>query len=144
MQQIIESLSRQNGELVQCATEMMRWLDVGKLQRDGAAFAFRALGALGTLFDRHLATEERSLYPGLLHHPDPQLRALAERFWAERTRVQSEFAEYRASWPSSAAIAIAPSQFIEDTRAVLGTLWQRMKQEDEVLHPEVVRASASE
>ncbi len=144
MQQIIESLSRQHGELVQVATEMIGWLDVTKLQRDGAAFAFRALAALGTILDKHLATEERSLYPGLLHHPDPQLRALAERFWTERAQVQAEFAEYRASWPSSAAIAIAPWQFIEETRAVLGTLWRRMKQEDEVLHPEVVRASASE
>jgi Hemerythrin HHE cation binding domain len=143
MQQIIESLSRQHHELVQVATEMIRWLEVGKLQRDGAAFAHRALASLGVIFDRHLATEERSLYPDLLHHPDPQLRALAERFWAERAKVQAEFAEYRASWPSAASIAIAPAQFIEETRQMLGTLWRRMKQEDDVLHPEIVRASAS-
>jgi hypothetical protein len=144
MQRIVESLSRQHSELVQVATEMLRWLDVGKLQRDGAAYAHRALASLGTMFDRHLADEERSLYPDLLHHPDPQLRALAERFWTERAAVQTEFEEYRASWPSAASIAIAPAQFIEETRAVLGTLWRRMKQEDDVLHPEIVRASASE
>jgi hypothetical protein len=141
MQRIIENLSRQHRELLKVATELFGWLDVGKLQRDGAAFAHRALSSLSGILNVHLAMEDRSLYPSLLHHPDPQLRALAERFLGEREQLQQEFAEYRGNWPSSASIAIAPAQFIEETRMVLGTLWRRMKQEDEVLHPQIVRAS---
>lgn len=141
MQPILENLSRQHAELVQVATEMLGWLDVGKLQRDGAAFAHRALTSLTRLLATHKALEDRTLYPELLHHADRRLRELGQRFLAERAQLQAQFAEYRATWTSSAAIAIAPAQFIEETQLVLDALWRRMKQENEVLQPEILRAS---
>jgi hypothetical protein len=143
MRRIIDNLTRQHRELVKVATVMFGWLDVGKLQR-GAGEAHRALSSLTGILNVHLAMEDRSLYPRLLEHDDPQLRALAKRFLDERGQLSEEFERYRRHFSSTAAIEAEPAAFVDETRAVLGLLWNRMKLEDDVLHPEIVRRFAHE
>jgi hypothetical protein len=53
--------------------------------------------------------------------------------------LQAEFERYRRRWGTTAAIEAGAAAFIDDTRAMLGLLWNRMKLEDDVLHPEIVR-----
>ena len=139
----MDNLTRQHRELVKIATVIFGWLDVGKLQR-GAGEAHRALSSLTGLLNVHLAMEDRSLYPRLLEHDDPQLRALAKRFLDERGQLYDEFERYRRHFSSTAAIEAEPAAFVDETRAVLGLLWNRMKLEDDVLHPEIVRRFAHE
>jgi hypothetical protein len=144
MQRIIDNLTRQHGELVKVATQMFGWLDVGKLQRQGGGEAHRALSSLTGILNVHLAMEDRSLYPRLLQHDDAQLRTLARRFLDERVRLQEHFDAYRARWTSAAVIEADAAAFIDQTREVLGLMWNRMKLEDEVLHPEIVRSFADQ
>jgi hypothetical protein len=143
MQRIIDNLTRQHRELVRTATQMFGWLDAGKLRAQGASEAYRTLSSLSGILNVHLAMEDRSLYPNLIHHRDLQLRTLAQRFLDERAALRERYDEFRARWSSAAAIEGGAEQFIDDTRAVLGMLWTRMKMEDDVLHPEIVRAYAA-
>jgi hypothetical protein len=143
MQRIIDNLSRQHRELVRTATEMFGWLDAAKLRERGAGDAFRALSSLSGILKVHLAMEDRSLYPGLVQHKDLQLRTLAQRFLDERCMIQERYDGYRGRWTSAAAIERDAEAFIEETRQVLGMLWNRMKMEDDVFHPEIVRAFAA-
>jgi hemerythrin HHE cation binding domain-containing protein len=143
MQRIIDNLTRQHRELVRTATEMFGWLDADKLRARGAAEVYRALSSLSGILHVHLAMEDRSLYPNLVHHQDLQLRTLAVRFLAERTTLCRNFDDYRARWLSAAAIERDAERFIDDSRLILGKLWTRMKMEDDVLHPEIVRAFAA-
>lgn len=138
MQRIIENLTRQHRELVRTATELFGWLDERKLAA-GAASAFSAVASLSGILKVHLAMEDESLYPHLIQHPDPELRSLARRFLEERGQVRQRFDAYREAWSSPAAIERDPPQFVEETREILGLLWNRMKMEDDVLHPEIVR-----
>jgi Hemerythrin HHE cation binding domain len=143
MQRIIDNLTRQHKELLRTATEMFGWLDAKKLRQKGAAEVFRALSSLSGILKVHLAMEDRSLYPGLLQHKDAQLRTLARRFLDERAAIQQRYDEYRALWSSAAVIERGPEPFIDDTRLILGLLWNRMKLEDDVFHPEIVRVFAA-
>lgn len=143
MQRIIENLTRQHKELVRTATEMFGWLDVGKLRSRGAADVHRALSSLSGILKVHLAMEDRSLYPNLINHRDLQLRTLAQRFLDERAVVRDRYEDYKHRWPSAAAIEAGAEKFIDETRQVLGLLWTRMKMEDDVLHPEIVRVFAA-
>jgi hypothetical protein len=143
MQRIIDNLSRQHRELVRTATQMFGWLDAGKLRAKGAGEAHRTLSSLSGILNVHLAMEDRSLYPHLVHHRDLQLRTLAQRFLDERVALRQRYDAFRARWPSAASIESGAEQFIDDTRAVLGMLWTRMKQEDDVLHPEIIRVYAA-
>ena len=143
MQRIIENLTRQHRELVRTATEMFGWLDAGKLRARGAGDVHRALSSLSGILKVHLAMEDRSLYPHLVNHRDLQLRTLALRFLDERARLRDRYEEYKTRWASAAAIEAAAERFIDETRQVLGMMWNRMKMEDDVLHPEIVRVFAA-
>src|SRR4051812_20481317 len=125
MRRIIENLTRQHRELLKVGGQMFGWLDVGKLQARGAGEAHRALSSLTGILNVHLAMEDRSLYPRLLEHDDPQLRALAKRFLDERGLLQGEFDRYRQQFPSTAAIDAAPAPFVDETRAILGIMYNR-------------------
>ena len=143
MQRIIDNLTRQHRELVRTATQMFGWLDANKLRTHGAVEAYRTLSSLSGILNVHLAMEDRSLYPHLVEHRDLQLRTLAQRFLNERAALRQRYDEYRASWSSAAVIEGRAERFIDDTRTILGMLWTRMKMEDDVLHPEIVRAYAA-
>jgi len=143
MQRIIENLTRQHRELVRTATEMFGWLDVGKLRARGAGDVLRLLWSLTGILRVHLAMEDRSHYPGLVQHKDLQLRTMARRFLDERGTIQERYDAYHALWSSTAAIERDPARFIDETRLILGVLWNRMKLEDDVLHPEIVRVFAA-
>jgi hypothetical protein len=143
MQRIIDNLTRQHRELVRTATQMFGWLDAKKLRTHGAVEAYRTLSSLSGILNVHLAMEDRSLYPHLVKHRDLQLRTLAQRFLNERAALRQRYDEYRASWSSASVIEGGAERFIDDTRAILGMLWTRMKMEDDVLHPEIVRAYAA-
>jgi hypothetical protein len=144
MRHVVDNLTRQHRELVKVATEMFGWLDAGKLRRSGASVPFRTLSSLTGILNVHLAMEDRSLYPRLVQHPDLQLRTLAQRFLDERGQIAERYEAYRACWSSAAAIEADPAAFIDETRAILGLLWNRMKLEDDVLHPEIVRTFADQ
>ena len=143
MQRIIDNLTRQHRELVRTATHMFGWLDAGKLRSHGATHAYTTLSSLSGILNVHLAMEDRSLYPHLVHHRDLQLRTLAQRFLDERAALRQRYDEYRARWPSATVIEGGAEAFIDDTRGILGMLWTRMKTEDDVLHPEIVRVYAA-
>jgi hypothetical protein len=143
MQRIIDNLTRQHRELVRTATHMFGWLDAAKLRGHGAGEAHKTLSSLSGILNVHLAMEDRSLYPHLVHHRDLQLRTLAQRFLDERAALRERYDEFRAHWASSAAIEGGAEKFIDETRGILGMLWTRMKMEDDVLHPEIVRVYAA-
>lgn len=138
MRRIIDNLTRQHRDLVKTATRIFGWLDEQKLQR-GAQSAYDEVSSLSGILKVHLAMEDRSLYPRLLQHPEAQMRALARRFLDERHAIRQRFEDYRALWSSAAAIVGSPAAFVDDTRLMLGMLWSRMKLEDDVFHPEIIR-----
>ena len=143
MQRIIDNLTHQHRELVRTAQRVFGWLDADKLRAHRADAVYRELSSLSGILKVHLAMEDRSLYPHLVTHRDPHLRTLALRFLGERAAIRRDYDDYRARWPSASAIEAQAERFVEETRLVLGMLWNRMKMEDDVLHPEIVRAYAA-
>jgi hemerythrin HHE cation binding domain-containing protein len=143
MQRIIDNLSRQHKELVRTGTEMFGWLDPAKLRAKGASEVYRSLSSLSGILKVHLAMEDRSLYPHLVNHRDLQLRTMAQRFLDERSQIRDRYDEYKGRWSSAAAIEANAERFVEETRQILGMLHNRMKMEDDVLHPEIVRVVAA-
>jgi hypothetical protein len=138
MQRIIDNLTRQHRDLVKTATRMFGWLDADKLSH-GAASVYQEISSLSGILKVHLAMEDRSLYPRLVQHRDAQLRTMAVRFLQERGQIRERFDVYKAEWHSPAAIERAPARFVDETRQILGLLWNRMKMEDDVFHPEIIR-----
>jgi len=116
---------------------MFGWLDPGRLQA-GAPEAYKCLSTLTGILRVHLSMEDRSFYPSLLQHRDPSLRELARTFLDERAELERRYDAYRERWPSAQAIAGDAAAFVEHTREILGVLWQRMHDEDDRFHPEII------
>ncbi len=139
MERIIDNLSRQHRDLLRAATALFGWLDADKLVAAGGRGAHKAARELSGVLQVHLSMEDRSFYPSLMIHRDPELRALAKKFLDERAAIEASYATWRDRWAQPADIERAPQAFVEETRAILKTLWERMREEDDSFHP-VIKA----
>jgi hypothetical protein len=134
---IIDNLTRQHRELMKAGAKLFACLDVERLAA-GAQIAHQCLATLTGILAVHLSMEDRSFYPGLIAHRDPELARLARRFLDERADIQTRFDAYRERWTTASAIERAPESFAVESRAILQLLWQRMTDEDERFHPEIL------
>jgi Hemerythrin HHE cation binding domain len=140
VQKIVDNLTRQHKELARAGTQMLAYMDVERLRTDPGA-PIKAIATLTGILRVHLSMEDASFYPSLLSHADASVRQLANRYLDERRDIQVSYDAYRARWSTSAAIGGSPEKFIEETKAILYLLWTRMRQEDEELHPAVVKST---
>ncbi|WP_286192371.1 hemerythrin domain-containing protein [Roseomonas genomospecies 6] len=93
------------------------------------------------IFTVHLSLEDSALYPRLLAHPTPALRATAARFQAEMGNLRTRFDRYRADWPGPLAVSKDPDSFVRETREVVSALKQRIAREDQELYDVIDRAA---
>ncbi|MGZ3475306.1 MAG: hypothetical protein ACXWUG_14235, partial [Polyangiales bacterium] len=78
-----------------------------------------------------------ALYPRLLQHRDPAVRAKAKSLFDEVEQIYSTFGAFAAKWPTVDAIVADPAAYAKDTRRALKTLWVRMMRENDELYPMV-------
>ncbi|WP_029007448.1 hemerythrin domain-containing protein [Azospirillum halopraeferens] len=97
------------------------------------------LTALDSAVDTHLTLEAQGLYPRLLAHADPDLRAAAARCREETSGLRPVFRSYVDEWTDISAIGNRFGTFRAETRAVLARLDSRMRREREELFPELDR-----
>jgi hypothetical protein len=83
----------------------------------------------------HASMENEALYPRLLDHPDPAVRARATELFDEVGALYGTFHDYAARWPTVAAIQADGPGFIKETREILFRLALRMTRENDELYP---------
>ncbi|HEX3466558.1 MAG TPA: hemerythrin domain-containing protein [Candidatus Elarobacter sp.] len=91
----------------------------------------------------HLKGEDDSLYPRLLSHPDPQVRAKAKELQASMGGLAMTFKTYYEKWIASGAIARDTRGYEAEMRAVIRTFAERMDLEDRELYDLADRALAA-
>lgn len=131
-----ERFRRQHEELASLSAEILERVaapaaelaaDAGHVRRLVARFA----GKLAV----HASMENEALYPRLLAHRDPEVRAKATALFDEVGALYASFGGYRERWPTIDAIERDPAAFAKDTRRVLKVLWSRMMRENDELYP---------
>ena len=83
----------------------------------------------------HASMENDALYPRLLEHHDPTIRASARVLMDEVGALYEAFGEYARKWPTVVSIEADPRAFARDTREVLRVLAFRMMRENDELYP---------
>ncbi len=83
----------------------------------------------------HLAMEDDVLYPKLFQHKNADVRATAKRFFEEMGGLKKAFSDYVGKWQGPAAIQKDPSAFMNETKAVINALAERVKKENTELFP---------
>jgi hypothetical protein len=111
---------RQHEELMVLARALSQ--EVAADGIDGRAAAIRvSLARFAGKLQIHASMEEEALYPWLLAHPDPVVRARAAALHAEFGPVYGAFAVYVKRWATVSAIQQAPEAFARETREVIGS-----------------------
>lgn len=83
----------------------------------------------------HAAMETDALYPSLLEHEDPRVRAKAERLHEELGPLYGLVDDFQARWRDAEAIARHRVRFRIELARVLAKLGWRMRKENLELYP---------
>lgn len=127
-----ENFRRQHIE----ARELIKHIQDLSFAVDDHADELRAmLAKLRGALKVHLAMEDKSLYPSLLAHQDPNIATLARRFSEEMTGLAGTFLDFTKGWAERGAMEKAPEKFRSELKAVARMLTLRMDREDRELYP---------
>jgi hemerythrin-like domain-containing protein len=105
--------------------------------RPNAKTAYELLCDLGEKVKKHLAEEDRSIYPSLLIHEDPRVKSIAWGFISGEKPLRKTFDDYHRKWLKHTDYKF-PEEFLAETREVFDILSQRIEREEQVLFPKLV------
>jgi hypothetical protein len=130
---------KQHKEILELAARMTP-LITPKAPPDDTALAHQLFGQLAGKLRVHLVTETKGLFPQLLAHPIPEVRAKAQQYLNDMATLQQAFSEYSLRYATLAAIQQAPAGFAKDTLRFFEALTKRLKEEDNDLYALVDRS----
>ena len=131
----------QHREINRVVVALLPLLEPAVLKKDGAP-AFGRLMDLAGKLRVHLTLEDRTLYPELLVHRNPDVRALTRLFRDEMGGISKEFEGLLHAWDAPEAISADPSRFVKEMKVLVGILVRRVEREDGELYPLVDRVDS--
>lgn len=129
-----EHLRQQHSELITLSEQFSTQLDARSIARDPTAVRVLLSTLAGKLI-AHLMQEDRNLYSGLMQSKDRGVRELAARDMIQMGRLVTDFARFLSRWANTTIIQQHAEDFVEESRALLKSLIQRVRQEADELYP---------
>jgi hypothetical protein len=99
--------------------------------------AFQTLRAVRALLLVHLRFQDGMLYPWMVHHRAPTLRATARRYRSATQPFLVTFLRFCERWNDPDAIAREPQAFRKDWACLRALLFRRLEAETRVLYPAI-------
>jgi len=131
-----EDLMHDHGAIFAAVRDLVREIGDGA----GAATLSTGLGQLDSLLTPHLAIEDEQIYPLLLASDGAGQRIMAEEAINAFASVASDWRSFVARWDEP-AIAAHRDGFVSGLQALLDTLQQRVRAENEILYPMALRGA---
>ncbi len=136
--QTLSSFRDRQADLQQMIEDLQAILDPETLKlRPNAQTAYEILCDLGEKVRRHLAEEDKGLYPSLLIHEDPKVKSIAWGFISGEKPLRKRFDDYHRKWLKECDFNFT-EEFIAETREVFDLLQYRIERENQVLFPKLV------
>lgn len=126
----VAELRAQHERIMRFAAELHRALEAGRGVQPVAGLRWR----LAREVIAHLAVEDRLFYPLMIRSGDAEAAGTATRFQAEMGGFADDFTAWLARW-NELNIAQDWDAFRAETRAILTTLADRSRREEEMLYP---------
>ena len=134
----LDSYRGTHAELRQMIDDLRSILSLEQLRiRPNAKTAYELLCDLGEKVRRHLAEEDRSLYPSLLIHEDPKVKSIAWGFISGEKPLRKTFDDYHKRWLKNCDFNFT-DEFLMETHEVFDMVAQRIEREEQVLFPKLV------
>ncbi|MGE5153458.1 MAG: hemerythrin domain-containing protein [Bdellovibrio bacteriovorus] len=134
----LDSYRGTHAELRQMIDDLRSIMSMEQLRiRPNAKTAYELLCDLGEKVRRHLAEEDRSLYPSLLIHEDPKVKSIAWGFISGEKPLRKTFDDYHKRWLKNCDFNFT-EDFLAETHEVFDMVSQRIEREEQVLFPKLV------
>ncbi len=136
--QTLDGYRSTHSELRQMIDDLRSLLTMEQLRiRPNARTAHELLCDLGERVRRHLAEEDRGLYPSLLIHEDPKVKSIAWGFISGERPLRKIFDDYHKNWLKNCDFNFS-DDFVAETQEVFEMVGQRIEREEQVLFPKLV------
>lgn len=134
----LDSYLGTHAELRQMIDDLRSILTLEQLRiRPNAKTAYELLCDLGEKLRRHLAEEDRGLYPSLLIHEDPRVKSIAWGFISGEKPLRKTFDDYHKRWLKNCDFNFT-EEFLAETQDIFDLLSYRMDREEQILYPKLV------
>jgi hemerythrin-like domain-containing protein len=136
--QSLENYRGTHAELRQMIDDLQSILTPDLLRiRPNAKTAYELLCDLGDKVKKHLAEEDRGIYPSLLIHDDPKVKSIAWGFISGEKPLRKVFDDYYKKWLKNCDFNFS-MDFLAETHEVFDMLAQRIDREEHVLFPKLI------
>ncbi len=123
----------QHAELLTLADQITALIGDGDLAVSAAAVR-SLVSVLAGKLSIHLAMEDKRLYPSLMAHNDPDVRALATRYAEEMGSLADDFTQFNRRWLTATQIEKASTEFIADATQIVAAMRTRIEKENDGLY----------
>ncbi|WP_397476071.1 hemerythrin domain-containing protein [Pusillimonas sp.] len=125
----------QHAEILEGINELRRLSHAG-VSANAAAIAQR-MTELSSLVNRHLAVEDRILYPAVQNSPDPKIADMGKAYQEEMTGIANAYIAFSRRWSAVASLRNDPDGFKQAANTVLRTVYERLQKENREFYPAV-------
>jgi iron-sulfur cluster repair protein YtfE (RIC family) len=122
----------QHAELFEIVTQITPLIESGSLPQN-AAEVRKLVSALAGKLSIHLAMEDKSLYPKLMTHKNPDVRALSTRYTEEMGMLAEHFTRFNQRWLTAQMIAKDAEGFVAEINLLFEALRTRIDKENHEL-----------
>lgn len=95
------------------------------------------LSALSGVVTRHLAVEDRILYPAVQQAADPALARMGKAYQNEMEGIANAYIAFDRRWNTPDQIRANPEAFRQEANTVLKKVYERMQKENREFYPAV-------
>ena len=97
----------------------------------------RKVDQLSQVVTRHLAVEDRILYPAVQKANTPELARMGENYQNEMQGIANAYIAFSRRWSDAKALRDTPEAFRREANTVLKTVFTRMQKENHEFYPAV-------
>jgi hypothetical protein len=133
--QILDDFRARHREIRQTISDLQQLLTEEQLRiRPNAMTAHQLICSLADKVKRHLAEEDKGLYPALLVHDDPRIKSIAWGFISGDRPLRRLFEDYRHRWLEYCDLRFGP-RFLAETADMFHLILDRIEREERTLFP---------
>src|SRR5690606_18506181 len=134
----IKRFKNQHVEILE-GIDALRRLSRAGITANAQAIATR-LAELSSLVTRHLAVEDRILYPSIQNGANQRLASMGRQYQEEMTGIASGYIAFGRRWGTAAQLRNDPEGFRKDANTILKTVYERLQKENREFYPAIEAA----
>lgn len=133
-----EKFVQEHAAILASVAELSKLIEAGIAEH--ADSIAKAIVAMSSAIELHLASEDKALYPALIGSSDSSVAAMGRKFQSEMGTIAGVYMEFAGAWSVGTKVAAEPERFREHANGIFKALRERIQREHAELYPAAERS----